>query len=271
MKEYRVVHLTLNLPGPLALSRVAQAGAKVTKIEPPSGDPFESYYPEWYRELHQGQTVVRLDLKNAEQRKKLDAILKDAHLFVTSLRPSALKNLSLDEASLKAKFPSLQVVRLLGYPEPHEDHPSHDLTCQAESGLLSPPSLPRALIADYAAAERVYATSLLALLKSESEPGLHWTVTLSEMAEEFATPLKKGMTTPEGPLGGSLPHYDIYPVKDGWIAVAALEPHFLKKLLTALELEKSSREEFSRVFKTKTKSEWENIAKTQDIPLSALR
>lgn len=261
----------MNLPGPLALSRVTAAGASVTKIEPPSGDPFESYCPDWYRQLHQGQTVIKLDLKNAEQLEKLDVLLKDAHLFVSSLRPSALKGLALDETSLKEKFPKLQVIRILGYPPPHEDHPSHDLTCQAEAGLLSPPALPRALISDYAVADRVYATSLLALLKSKSEPGSHWTVTLSEMAEEFATPFRMGMTDSKGPLGGSLPHYDIYPAKDGWIAVAALEPHFLKRLLAALGLDQPNRENFARIFKTKTCSEWEKIAKTDDIPLSALR
>lgn len=261
----------MNLPGPLALSRLTQAGASVTKIEPPSGDPFEAYCPDWYRRLHQGQTIIKLDLKNAEQRKRLDVLLEDAHLFVSSLRPSALKGLLLDETSLKAKFPRLQTVRILGYPPPHEDHPSHDLTCQAEAGLLSPPAMPRALISDYAVAERVYATGLLALLKSKSEPGSHWTVTLSEMAEEFATPFKMGMTDPNGPLGGSLPHYDLYPVKDGWIAVAALEPHFLKRLLGALGLEKPNREDFARIFKTKTRAEWEMVAKNDDIPLSALR
>lgn len=190
---------------------------------------------------------------------------------MTSLRPSALKSLALDEESLRSRFPKLQLIRVLGYPPPNDEHPSHDLTCQAEAGLLSPPSLPRALIADYAAAERVYSTCLLALLKSKSDPGSSWTVTLSEMAAEFATPLRIGLTAPEGALGGSLPHYNVYPAKDGWIAVAALEPHFLKKLLAALGLEKPSHKDFERVFKSKTKAEWEQLAKSNDIPLSALQ
>lgn len=271
MKEYRAVHLTMNIPGPLALSRLAKDGVHVTKVEPPSGDPLESHCPEWYRSLHQGQTVVKLDLKQANAKEKLAELLRDAHLFVTSLRATSLENLALNETSLRKSFPKLQIIRILGYPSPRENLPAHDLNCQAEAGLLSPPTLPRALIADFAAAERIYSTSLLALLKLKSAPGSIWMITLSEMAQEFAIPLKFGMTSSDGPLGGSLPQYNVYEAQDGWIAVAALEAHFLKKLLAILGLEAPDHTDFVRIFKTKTKAEWRRIAEMNDIPISLVR
>lgn len=268
MKEFKVVHITLNLPGPLALSRLAKEGANVTKIEPLTGDPLEGYYPDFYRSLHQQQKILRLDLKDRSAQKTLETMLEDADLFVTSLRPSALKKLGLDEVAIRKKHPKLQTLRVFGHGSPDEELPAHDLTCQAHAGLISPPALPRALIADFAAAERVFSTCLLALLQARTRPGSSWTVTMSEMANEFALPVRLGMTTPQGPLGGALPHYNVYESKDGWIAVAALEPHFLQRLLSILGLKKPGFEEFQRAFKTKTSSEWNLIAKRDDIPLA---
>jgi crotonobetainyl-CoA:carnitine CoA-transferase CaiB-like acyl-CoA transferase len=90
------------------------------------------------------------------------------------------------------------------------------------------------------------------------------------MAEEFALPLKLGLTSAKGPLGGSLPHYNVYEAADGWVAVAALEPHFLARLLSAMGLEKPDFADFRRIFRTRSCSEWQRIAKTDDIPLTRL-
>lgn len=272
LKKYRILHLTANLPGPLAVSRLASAGAQVTKIEPPTGDPLEGYYPDWYRSLHQGQNILKLDLKDSTSLTRMDEYLGKAHLFVTSVRPLALQKAGLDEVSLRSRFPKLSFIFLQGYPAPHENEPSHDLTCQAEAGLVSPGVLPRALIADFAAAERIFSASLLALLGFENGGApTSTTITLAEMAQEFATPWKMGMTTPEGPLGGCLPQYQLYEAKDGWIALAALEPHFLKRALEVLALDAPDREKFTRKFREKTRAEWEALAKERDIPLVALK
>ena len=59
-----VVSLAVNLPGPLAVARLASMGASATKVEPPSGDPLQAVAPSWYEELAAGQEVVTLDLKS---------------------------------------------------------------------------------------------------------------------------------------------------------------------------------------------------------------
>jgi crotonobetainyl-CoA:carnitine CoA-transferase CaiB-like acyl-CoA transferase len=246
-------------------------GATVTKIEPPGGDSFQSHCPAWYAELHRKQKIVNLDLKSQEGQTKLDELLKDSHLFITSLRPAALKKLGLDTSTLHRLFPRLHLIQIQGYPSPNENSPSHDLNCQAEAGLLSPPSLPRALFTDFAVAERVLSLSLLALLKSaRGEPATSTLVCMSEITQELAIPLRMGLTAPEGPLGGALPHYNVYRCKDGWIAVAAIEPHFLERLLALLKLSKPSQKDFEEAFLLKTRSEWEHLAEKSDIPLSKL-
>ena len=54
LKGVRVISLALNLPGPAALHRLADMGARCTKINPPAGDAMKSYTPAGYETLHTG-------------------------------------------------------------------------------------------------------------------------------------------------------------------------------------------------------------------------
>jgi crotonobetainyl-CoA:carnitine CoA-transferase CaiB-like acyl-CoA transferase len=63
LQGIRVLTLATNLPGPVAVARLYQLGASVTKVEPPQGDALAHSRPDWYRALHQGQEVLRLNLK----------------------------------------------------------------------------------------------------------------------------------------------------------------------------------------------------------------
>src|SRR5262249_8587140 len=75
LENIRVLTLAVNLPGPLAVARLRQLGAAVVKVEPPEGDPLARVKPDWYRALHEGQEVFRLNLKDAEGRARLDTWL----------------------------------------------------------------------------------------------------------------------------------------------------------------------------------------------------
>ncbi len=102
LKGTHIVSLATNLPRPIAASRLQEMGASITKIEPPSGDPLMRYSPEWYERLVEGQQVVKLDLKDSNQRRQLDELLKYSHLLITSMRLGALERLALDWVSLRA-------------------------------------------------------------------------------------------------------------------------------------------------------------------------
>src|SRR6185312_17159579 len=78
-----VVTMALNLPGPVACARLRDLGARVAKIEPPAGDPFEASCPPWYARLHRGMDVRRIDLKSPPGADELHALLGRADLFVT--------------------------------------------------------------------------------------------------------------------------------------------------------------------------------------------
>ncbi|PZN01165.1 MAG: carnitine dehydratase [Bacillota bacterium] len=231
----RVVNLALNVPGPVAAARLQALGATVVKVEPPGGDPLAAVAPAWYAQLTAGQEVRTLDLKTPRGREALERLLADADLLLTAQRPAALARLGLAPAEVGRRFPRLAYVAIVGYPPPRQDEPGHDLTYLAEAGLLEPPVLPRTLMADLAGAERAVSAALALLLGRERGHAARYAeVPLAEAAADWAAPLRHGLTAPGGVLGGGLPLYRCYPAQDGWVALAALEPHFARRLLEAL-------------------------------------
>jgi alpha-methylacyl-CoA racemase len=266
-----VISLAVNLPGPAAARRLVSFGARVIKIEPPQGDPMQGFLPHWYTELNSDQEILSLNLKEEEARRKLDMLLGKADLLVTSNRPAALDRLGLGWSSLHQKFPDLCQVAIVGYPAPRENEPGHDLTYQAENGLITPPHLPKSLIADLAGAEMAVSAALALLLAKERGLGAGYEmIALSDAAEYMAEPYRTGFTSEGAIVGGGLPEYNLYETADGWIAVAALEPHFKRKMADALALIDVSSDELKSVFKTKSAVDWGVWAQQLDLPIVAL-
>ena len=272
LEGLRVVSTALNLPGPAACARLRDLGAGVTKVEPPAGDPFEAYCGGWYRRLHAGMAIERLDLKADAGREAFHALLEKADLLVTAQRPSALARLGLDSTNLAARHPRLCHVAITGHPAPDEETPGHDLTYLAVHGLLTPPALPATLFADMAGAERAVSTALaLVISRDRTGRGVAAAAPLEDGARMLAQPLREGLTRPGALLGGGLAGYNVYPARAGWIAVAALEPHFAKNLAQALGLEALSVEALRERFATDSAENWEAWARARDLPVVALR
>jgi crotonobetainyl-CoA:carnitine CoA-transferase CaiB-like acyl-CoA transferase len=267
----RVVNVAVNIPGPVAAWRLARLGADVTKVVPPSGDPVELVAPEWYRELTAGQTIVGLDLKAAEDRAALETLLGDCDVLLTSSRPSALARLGLGWSELESKHPRLLQVAIVGDAAPHQERAGHDLTYVAHAGLAAPPHLPRTVVADLAGAERA-ATAAAALLAARAAGNgpRYLEVALADAATDFAAPLRHGITTAEGILGGGQAVYRFYRASDGWVAVAALEPHFRARLVAELGVDGEDAEAIAELIATRTAADWEAWAVGLDLPLVAV-
>ena len=271
LEGIRLVTLAQNVPGPAAVARLQSFGASVVKVEPPNGDPLASSNPAWYGSLAAGQEVVRLDLKSDTGRNRLHGHLAEADVLLTSNRLAALTRLGLGPEELGVRYPRLCYVAITGYPAPREDTPGHDLTYLADLGLLSPPEMPRTLLADLAGAERAVSATLALLLHRERGMGAGYAeVALSEAAAFFAEPLRYGITQPGAHLGGGFPGYGLYVAREGWIAVAALEAHFWESLLRELGLKEAAREDLEETFLQKTAEEWEQWATERELPLVAL-
>ena len=272
LQGIKIVSLALNAPGPVAAARLTQMGAEVTKVEPPSGDATSHVAPTWYESLCQGQTVLRLDLKDAGGRAQLDRMLAETDLLLASFRPSALKRLGLDWESLHARHPRLSFVGIIGYLPPLEERTGHDLTYQADFGLLRPPEMPPTLFVDLAGAERAKSMALALLNRAarKGEAGCAW-VSLHECAHDLAAPVRAGLTSSGGLLGGGYSLYGFYKASDGWVAIAALEPHFAERLLSELGLKKADHAELERIFLQRGAADWESWAAERDLPIAAVR
>ena len=267
----KIVSIALNVPGPVAVARLVAEGARAIKIEPPWGDPLDGLCKQWYDDLHRGIAVERIDLKTAEGSSRIASLLKDADVFLASQRPAALARLGLDSRSLQAVFPSLRHVNIVG-DTANPEEPGHDLTYQARAGLLPAMSgvewrraLPLTLFADMAGAERAHA----AIKDAVNHPGASREVGLYDALSDLAAPLRYGLTSAGGHLGGGNPAYGIYAAREGAIAVTALEPHFRARLYEGLGL--GDGDDPSAVFSTRTAIEWERWAAVRDLPLVAIR
>ncbi len=140
-----VVTLEQAVAAPFASSRLADAGARVIKIERPEGDfardydhlvKGESAYFVW---LNRGKESVRLDLKRPEDRALVEAMTAEADVFIQNLAPGAAARLGLGPEALTRRFPRLIYCSISGYGEdgPYRDHKAYDLLIQGESGLLA--------------------------------------------------------------------------------------------------------------------------------------
>ncbi|MGP6158348.1 MAG: CoA transferase [Vulcanimicrobiaceae bacterium] len=267
----RVVTLAQNVPGPVAAARLRSLGAHVLKVEPPGGDPLALYSASWYAQLHRDCVVEQIDLKGAAGRELLEERLRDADVLLTSNRPSALVRLGLGWDDVHARHPRLILVGIVGYAPPDEDLAGHDLTYVAKLGLVQPPQMPLSLFADLAGAERAVA-STLALLFARERAGRagNAVVSLAEAAEGLGEPLRHGLTAPEGLLGGSLAGYRVYRARDGWVALAALEPHFWKRFCAESGAGEPDASALADLFLERSAADWEAWANERDLPLVAV-
>jgi alpha-methylacyl-CoA racemase len=271
LRGIRVVSLAVNLPGPLTAARYTALGAAVTKVVPPAGDPLAWVSPAWHDALQAGQDVVCLDLKFAEGQAKLAELLAGTDALLTSTRPAALTRLGLDWPTLSVRYPRLCHVAIVGYPAPDEDRAGHDLTYQASVGVLEPPRFPRIPLADYAGSERAV-SALFALLWARERTGRggYSEVSLVEALAPHADALRYGLLAPGTLLGGGSPLYGLYRAATGWVALAALEPHFAVSLAGGLGLTDLTGESLAQAFRARSAREWEAWAVERDIPLAAV-
>jgi len=141
-----VIALEQAVAAPFTSSRLADAGARVIKIERLEGGDFarrydaaidgESAYFVW---LNRGKESVKLDIKDPSGRNVLEAMLANADVFIQNLAPGALEKLELDSDSLRQRFPRLITCDITGYGAdgPMKDAKAYDLLVQCESGLAS--------------------------------------------------------------------------------------------------------------------------------------
>lgn len=143
LKGVLVVSVEQAVAAPYLSCKLADAGARVIKVERPEGDfareydhlvHGESAYFVW---LNRGKESVCLDLKQEEDRSILMNMVSHADVFIQNLAPGAVERLGFGAETLRERFPSLITCWISGYGDegPLRDLKAYDLLVQAESGL----------------------------------------------------------------------------------------------------------------------------------------
>lgn len=176
-----VVSLEQAVAAPLATARLADAGARVIKVERPEGDfargydrlvHGESAYFVW---INRGKESVCLDLRQAGDLAMLQRMIAQADVFVQNLAPGAAARLGVGAEAMTAANPRLIYVSISGYGEdgPYRDQKAYDMLIQAETGLLSINGTPEGparvgiSLCDIGAGETAYGAILQALFARE--------------------------------------------------------------------------------------------------------
>ena len=230
-----VVSIELAVAAPTCCCKLADAGARVIKVERPEGDfarryddlvHGESAYFVW---LNRGKQSVVLDLGKPEDKAVLEAMLAKADVFVQNLKPGAIAKLGFAVARLRKDYPRLICCSISGYGEsgPYAQRKAYDMLIQAESGLSSITGGPEAparagvSVCDIAACMNAYEAILEALLaRAATGEGAAISISMFDaMADWMAVPLlqHEGGNTPTriGLAHISISPYGAFKTKDG--------------------------------------------------------
>jgi crotonobetainyl-CoA:carnitine CoA-transferase CaiB-like acyl-CoA transferase len=153
---YRVVELGVWVAGPAAAGLMADWGADVIKVEPPSGDPQRRVFGALgvaaqtgvppFEVDNRGKRSVILDLTQPADRDSMDRLLSTADVFITNVRPDALGRLGLAHDEVLERHPRLVYASLTGYglQGPERNRAGYDVGAfWARSGVahtMAPPN-----------------------------------------------------------------------------------------------------------------------------------
>jgi crotonobetainyl-CoA:carnitine CoA-transferase CaiB-like acyl-CoA transferase len=239
-----VVALEQAVAAPLCTARLADAGARVIKIERREGDfargydhavNGESAYFVW---LNRGKESLALDLKDPDDARLLDNIVRRADVFVQNLAPGAADRAGFGSAKLCERDRRLIACDISGYGEsgPYRQMKAYDLLIQCESGLASitggvdEPGRVGVSVADICCGMNAHAGILQALYERErTGHGRRLAVSLFDgLADWMTVPLLQHQHTGRAPQRVGLSHpsiapYGAYTTGDGRQTVLAVQ------------------------------------------------
>ncbi|MFT5502335.1 MAG: itaconate CoA-transferase [Gammaproteobacteria bacterium] len=205
LKKLLVVSLEQAVAAPFCSNRLANAGARVIKLEREEGDfargydsvvDGESAYFVW---LNQGKESLVIDIKNDDDAQLLHRVLAKADVFIQNLAPGATDRAGLSSQTLTARYPQLICCDISGYGDQgdYSKMKAYDLLVQCETGMASITGTPDApgrigvSACDINCGQQAYAAILEALIdRQHSQKGCVIKVSLFDgMAEWLAVPL----------------------------------------------------------------------------------
>jgi crotonobetainyl-CoA:carnitine CoA-transferase CaiB-like acyl-CoA transferase len=298
----KVVDLSLFLPGPMLTQMMADQGAEVIKVEPPTGDPARAMEPMeagvsvWFNNLNRTKRCITIDLKSDDGRTALWRLIDEADVLVEGFRPGVMERLGLGYAAVSERNPRLVYcsVSAFGQTGSMAHHPAHDIAVQAHTGFLSvndaldgTPVVPGVPSADMAAGLTGLAAVLMALIgRQNTGKGDYLDIAMFDSllpwCAHIAGSAIAGGVSPvsqsQRSLGGAA-FYQVYRTADArHVVLGGREAKFAANLLTALGradliamAEQPAGEQgeliafLAQTFATRTRAEWEQWFADKDV------
>jgi len=256
----RVVDLSRVLAGPMCTQMLADHGAAVIKVEPPTGDDTRTLGPPfdekgdaaYFNAINRGKQCISIDLTQAAGRTVLERLLQDADVLVENFLPGTMEKWGLGyDGWIKERFPRLIHCSISGFGAdgPLGGLPGYDAVLQAMCGLMSingdaasGPTRIGVPIVDHLTAYTALTGILLALhSRNASGAGQRVEVTLFDTALSLlvphATNYFQSGTVP-GLLGSAHPNiapYDRFRCQDGEVFLGIMNRGQFEKFCAVVE------------------------------------
>ncbi len=296
LQDVKILDLTRWMPGPYASLVLVDLGASVVKVEEPRyGDPMRHLLPSadseqnaFFELLNRDKKSLTLNLKSPEGKAIFRDLARGADVVLEGFRPGVMQRLGLDYEALAETNPSLIYASISGYGQdgPYRSRAGHDLGYLAVAGLLGltglrdgPPVAPGIPVADLFAALWTALGVVTALVERErTGHGRCLDISLLDSVSTLmALPLVEWWTAGCIPQRGSMllsgrqACYNVYQTADdGYMALAAIEPHFWQAFCEAVERpdwqprqyyedQSGLVEEVAALFRSRPRAHWQAL------------
>lgn len=252
----RVVEVANLIAGPYAGMMLADLGAEVIKIEPPSGDlgrqfgPYREGESVFFMSVNRGKQTEVIDFRSEPGRRRARDLVEAADVLVHNLRAGAMERLGLGEDEVRTYNPTIiyAVASAFGSDGPYASRAGIDIVFQAESGMISitghegaPPSKTATTIGDYVAATNLVA-GICASLAEPGRPGRRVDVSLRDslLAVQGGWNAVAFHRDAQPPRIGTASIFtapnQVFATADGHIALAIVSDDHFARLCDALDL-----------------------------------
>ena len=252
----RVLDLSAFLPGPFASLLLADMGAEVLKVEPPSGDAMTQLgpcdaegRPLFYEALNAGKSVRRMDLKQKAAREEFLRLVAGFDVLIEGFRPGVMERLGLGYPVLREVNPGLIYCSLSGYgaTSPMARQAGHDANYLAAAGVLHRNGTDAPVFYDPPLSDLTGSLfgviAILGALRARETDGQGCAIDIG--LADVAMPLQLFQVAAYGAIGavpqrrqtylnGGAAYYQVYATADGrHVALGAAEPKFWRAFCAA--------------------------------------
>ena len=297
LKGYTIIEIAGLGPGPFAAMSLADMGANVIRVERPQGGLFAAQQDTRLDLLNRNKRCIGLDLKTAEGVATALALIEQADALLEGNRPGVMERLGLGPDVCLQRNPKLIYGRMTGWGQdgPLAGEVGHDLNYVALGGALhamgragEKPAIPLNLVGDFGGGGLMLAYGIVCALLEASKSGKGQVVDTAMidgvatlMTSTFAANQVGFWSDQRGTnvLDSGSHFYEVYETADGkYITIAAVEPQFYAALLNKLGDAVAGMEnqwdmdnwpqlksQLEKVFKRKTRDEWDDIFDGVDV------